>query len=174
MILVLVDDGVNGWFRPTLQGLVILGSLALIAALGRPFTRKLSWLTFAVVALYSGLGVLLPLLRNVDFATRLDPRSMWHFVDVTQGILGWMIYLIPAAIVVALATRQLSWAGAVIVVSLPLLGISLARLVGHGYIGSAGVLTGVVVLGLATIVAARMSGLRLVLVRESKAASAVD
>jgi len=166
VLIVLAHDGIDVWFRPTSEGLVILGSLALIVAIGRPFSRRTSWLPFAAVALYAGLGVLLPLLRNVEITTRLDPRSMWNFVDVTQSIFAWTIYIIAGTILIALAARQWKWAGAMVVVSLPLVGVSLARLVDNGYDGSAVVLIGVVALGVGAIVAARMSGLRLVVVRE--------
>lgn len=163
--LVLVDGGADTAFRPTTYGLAILGSLALITAMGRPFAGKFSWLPVGLVVLFASSAVVFPYLDNVALDERLSPRMMWGFVSLSQGLFAWTIYIIAAITVGALIARAASWAGAMVVVSLPIVIISLIMLADQRDPAIMVMTTLVVGLMLSAIVLWRASGLRLQVVR---------
>lgn len=163
--LVMVDGGMDAAFRPTSYGLAILGSLAVITAMGRPLVGRASWIPVSLVAVYAASSVVVPFLANLAVETRISPREMWNFVSLSQGPFAWLIYVIAAIAVGGVVTRQFSWAGAMMVVSLPIVLISLVMLIDQNNPGLLVLSTLTVVGVLGAIVFWRAYGLGLQVVR---------
>ena len=165
LALVVVDGGADVAFRPTSYGLAVLGSLAVLTAIGRPLASLRSWIPVGFVTLFASLVVAVPYLANVSVETRVPPREMWNYVSLSQGPLAWLIYIIAAIALLALVTRQWSWAGAMVVVSLPIVVISLVLHMDQNNPGLTVLSTLTVVVLLGAIVFWRAYGLGLQVVR---------
>jgi hypothetical protein len=118
------------WLRPSSLGLSILGSLAIIAAIGRPVATRWSYLPLFGASAYGVWWVLWGFARNVEWTWRLDPRSMWSGIVYGTGNGGTVIFVLGALAVLAIIAHKWSWFGALALLSMPWWMLSFLTLAG--------------------------------------------
>lgn len=154
------------WLRPSSLGMSILGGLAIIAALGRPVTSRWSYLPLFGATAYGIWWVLWGFARNVEWTTRLDPRSIWSATVYGSGNGGTVIFVIGALAVLAIIAHRWSWLGAVALLSVPWWILTFLTLAGSQpeflLVSGPPILAVVAVIGL---IAFRLRGYRVRIVR---------